>query len=257
MELAHAPLLFLVAVAAGALNSVAGGGSFLSFPALIFTGVPPINANATNTFALWPGTAASTAAYRRELARQKPRTVIPLVLTAFGGGLTGAVLLLKTPQRTFLQLIPWLLLMATLLLLFSPQISAWVRHRTGMHKSSRLAMLGGALIQLFIGVYIGFFGAGAGIMMLAMLAVLGMQNIHEMNGVKTLLATVGNGVAVATFILAKAIFWPQAVLMTLGATLGGYAGAYFALKVDPKKVRWFAIATGFAMTAYFFMKTGV
>jgi uncharacterized protein len=246
--------LFLVAVAGGALNSVAGGGGFLCFPALIFTGMPPINANATNTAALWPGTAASTAAYRGELAGHR-RMLIPLVLTGIAGGLVGAIILLRTPQTTFLHMVPWLLLVATLLLAFSSRVSRWI----GMHAAessgpSVRRVVVGAAMQLVIAVYIGFFGAGAGILMLAMLGMMGLRNIHAMNGLKTLLATISNGVALVTFMAARAIVWPQALLMLCGAVLGGYGGAWYAQRMNPKRVRYFAVFVGAAMTTYFFIK---
>jgi uncharacterized protein len=262
--------LFSVAFAAGALNSVAGGGSFISFPALVFAGVPPITANATNTFALWPGTAASTAAYRGELAGYR-RMMLPLIGTGIVGGVVGALLLLHTPQATFMRMIPWLLLAATLLLAFSGNVArligvqalcpnartSGVRWAPQVYASgpSRRRILQGAILQLLIAVYIGFFGAGAGIMMLAMFALMGITNIHAMNGLKTLLATVCNGVAIVAFIAARAILWPQALLMTGGAILGGYGGAWFAQKIPARYVRWFAIAVGAGMTTYFFVRT--
>ncbi|MFB3917897.1 MAG: sulfite exporter TauE/SafE family protein [Terriglobales bacterium] len=247
--------LFSVALVGGALNSVAGGGGFLCFPALIFMGMPPINANATNTAALWPGTAASTAAYRSEIAAYR-RMIAPLIITGILGGLMGAVLLLKTPQLTFLRMVPWLLLSATLLLVFSKHVTAWIgaHPQEGSDHPTRGNILRATILQLLIAVYIGFFGAGAGILMLAMLAVMGMRNIHAMNGLKVLLATVSNGVALTTFIVAKAVVWPQALLMVCGATLGGYGGAWYAQRVDPKLVRQFAVLTGACMTVYFFIK---
>lgn len=252
-----AALLFSVAVVAGALNSVAGGGSFLSFPALVLTGVPPIQANATNTAALWPGTLASVGAYRGELRGDKKRMLLPLVITGLTGGIIGAVVLLKTPQATFLRLIPYLLGIATLIFAFSGRITTWVRNRSEhMRNQTRMALLGGALIQLCIAIYIGFFGAGAGILMLAMLAIMGVESIHTMNAYKTVLATLCNGIALVPFIIAGAIFWPQALLMLVGAALGGYFGAYYAQKMNPVHVRWMVIAIGAGMSAYFFWRQG-
>jgi uncharacterized protein len=257
MTLHHGILLFLVATVAGAINSVAGGGSFLSFPSLLFTGVPPIQANATNTTALWPGTLASVGAYRNELRGEHKRMLIPLIITGIIGGLLGATILLKTPQATFLRLIPYLLGGATLLFAFSGRVSRFVRSRTEhFHQQTRLGMLGGALMQLCIAIYIGFFGAGAGILMLAMFAIMGVENIHTMNAYKTVLATVCNGIALLTFIVAHAILWPQAIVMTIGASIGGYYGAFFAQKMNPQHVRYIVIATGAAMSIYFFAKTG-
>jgi uncharacterized membrane protein YfcA len=283
--LREAALLFFAAVAGGIINSVAGGGGFICFPALLFTGVPPINANATNTIALWPGTAASVVAYRSEIYRQDRHTILPLALSSVIGGLVGALLLLLTPQHTFLRMVPWLMLIATLLFVFGGKITEYVRARTHFAPdaghSSELDLLDGtvdlqkngpkanapwptsarrtpptiALIQLAVSIYIGYFGAGAGIVILALLAVMGMQNIHSMNGIKTLLACSANGVALITFIVAHTIYWPQAVLMLCGAILGGYGGAWYAQRLRPAVVRGFVIATGCIMTAYFFWKT--
>lgn len=250
-------MLFAVAIVAGALNSVAGGGSFLSFPALLLTGVPPIQANATNTAALWPGTLASVGAYRNELRGEKKRMLIPLIVTGLAGALIGAFVLLNTPQKTFLRLIPYLLGSATVLFALSGRITAWVRERSHhMRNQTRMALIGGALIQLVIAMYIGFFGAGAGILMLAMFAIMGVESIHTMNAYKTLMATICNGIALVPFFVAHAVYWPQALLMLVGASLGGYYGAYFAQKMNPQHVRWMVIAIGAGMTVYFFVKQG-
>jgi uncharacterized membrane protein YfcA len=253
--IAHAPLLFLAAVAAGGINSVAGGGGFIAFPALVFAGIPPVNANATNTIALWPGTVASSGAYHRELRhRQTWRALAPLFIVSMLGSLVGASLLLRTPQRTFLRVVPWLLLGATLLFIFGARISSFIRARMARHqRADALHLAGITLLQLVVSVYIGYFGAGAGMIMLALFALMGMENIHTMNAFKTVLASVANGVAVVTFIVAGAVVWPQAVLMLVGAAIGGYAGAYYAQKLDPAVVRRLVIVIGIAMTAYFFL----
>lgn len=257
MGLHQAVMLFGVAAIAGALNSVAGGGSFLSFPALVLTGVPPIQANATNTAALWPGTLASVGAYRNELRGQNSRMLLPLMATGLTGALIGAFVLLNTPQKTFLRLIPYLLAGATIIFAMSGRITAWVRERSHhVRNQTKLAVVGSALLQLCIAVYIGFFGAGAGILMLAMLAIMGIESIHTMNAYKTVLATTCNGIALIPFFWAHAIYWPQALLMLTGASLGGYYGAYFAQKMDPRHVRWMVIAIGAGMAAYFFVKQG-
>jgi uncharacterized membrane protein YfcA len=251
----QAAFLFGAALVGGILNSVAGGGGFLVFPALIVTGMPPIQANATNTFALWPGTVASTGAYRNALSRQDRRMVLPLVVTGVAGGFIGAVVLLKTPPATFMRLVPWLLLSATLLFVFSRRISRWIRARTAhLQSSTKLNVVGAALVQLLIAIYIGYFGAGAGIMMLALFALMGLESIHTMNGLKTMLASICNGMALIAFIAAHAIVWPQALLMTVGAAIGGYGGAYFAQKLPPEHVRYFVIVTGFSMSLYFFVR---
>jgi hypothetical protein len=251
----RAIFLFGAAVLAGALNSVAGGGGFIAFPALVFTGMPPINANATNTAALWPGTVASTGAYRRALDREARQVLVPLIATGLVGGLVGAVVLLKTPPRTFLHLVPWMLLGATLLFVFSGRITEWIRRRTRhLESGSKLAMFGAALFQLFIALYIGYFGAGAGILMMALFAMMGVKSIHTLNGLKTLLASICNGMALVIFIAARAIWWPQALLMIAGAVAGGYGGAYYAQKMRPERVRLLVILIGFGMSAYFFVR---
>lgn len=256
LSLSNAALLFGVAIVGGAINSVAGGGSFLCFPALIFTGMPPIQANATNTTALWPGTVASVGAYRNELTGEKSRMLLPLIITGIIGGIAGALLLLKTPQATFLRLVPYLLACATLLFALSGKISQFIRSYTGHRHASPIGRAFGAAVQLIIAIYIGFFGAGAGILMLALLSVLGLESIHTMNAYKTVLASVCNGIAIVTFVVAGAIIWPQAILMLVGAAIGGYYGAYFAQKMNPMHVRWTVIAIGAGMSIYFFAKQG-
>jgi uncharacterized membrane protein YfcA len=252
----QAALLFTAAVVAGVLNSVAGGGGFIAFPSLIFTGMPPINANATNTVALWPGTMASVGAYRRELeGREKWKLVTPLLVVSIFGSVVGARLLLKTPQATFMRVVPWLLLSATLLFALGGKLSNWVRSRAERHAhASQAAQAGVVLLQLAVAIYIGYFGAGAGILMLALLAIMGMENIHTMNAFKTLLASLANAIAMITFIHARAVVWPQAILMTVGAALGGYGGAWYAQKLDQKVVRYLVIAIGAGMTTYFFLR---
>jgi uncharacterized membrane protein YfcA len=250
----HAILLFLAALAAGALNSVAGGGSFLSFPALMFAGIAPKIANATNTVALWPGTVASVWAYRRELTARK-RELISLGMVSLLGGVMGAVLLLKTPERTFVQILPFLLLAATLLFAFGSRISRAVRERIGHNEHQTTAyLIGVTIIQLLIATYGGYFGGGIGILMLAALALMGMEEIHAMNSLKTILASLINGVAVVTFIVARAVVWPEATLMIVGAILGGYGGAHYSQKMPPILVRRFVIAVGITMTGYFFVR---
>jgi len=257
-EINHPIFLFLAALTGGAVNSVAGGGSFISFPALLFTGMAPISANATNTVALWPGTTASAVAYRSTFTSDS-RTLLPPLLSACTvGGVLGALILLRTPPVTFLHLVPWLLLMATLLFVFSGRMTTWIRsragHAPGDQKLPKGLFLAGLFLQLVIAMYVGYFGAGTGILVLALLALLGMENIHAMNGLKTLLVSVANGVAIVTFIWARVIVWPQALLMIVGAAAGGYGGAYLAQKMNPQHVRWLVIVIGFAMAAYFFWR---
>jgi len=254
MHLFQGAFLFLAALVAGAINSVAGGGSFVSFPALLFVGIPPVNANATNTVALWPGQPASVWAYRGELRHLSRRTVLPLTLTGIVGGIAGAWVLLITPQATFMGLVPWLLLIATVIFVLSGRIARWVRERTAHSGHGEFATGRGVVLQLFIAFYIGYFGAGAGILILAMLALLGMDHIHTMNALKAWLTTVSNGVAMVLFVVSHAVYWPETILMIVASVLGGYFGAYFAQKTKPEHVRMMVIVIGFALTAYFFAR---
>jgi uncharacterized membrane protein YfcA len=255
MSIPQAILLFFAAMIAGALNSVAGGGSFISFPALLFTGIPPKLANATNTIALWPGSVASVNAYREEI--KKPFALrFWLMGISVIGGLLGAILLLVTPEATFGLLLPWLLLFALLLFIYGKKLSGALRDTVTKLKvptwATTLLILAA---QLFVAVYGGFFGGGIGIMMLAVLSLAGMDNIHTMNGIKTLLATCINGIAVLAFVVTQQVVWGPGVVMIIGAVLGGYFGAYYAQKISPVRLRQFVIVVGIVMTAYFFYRT--
>jgi uncharacterized protein len=252
LESAQILFLFAAAVAAGALNSVAGGGGFITFPALIFAGIPPIRANATGTMALWPGLLAGAVAYRGELGKQR-HLLAPLITASVIGGTTGALLLLRTPPHIFMKLVPFLLLGATLLFTFAERITPRATNNDG--RPARRALLTASVVQVFISIYAGYFGAGLGMITLAMLSTLRFGNIHAMNSVKTTLGTCSNGMAVGTFAIAGAILWPVALLMTAGAMLGGYFGAWYVQKLDPRRVRSGVVVIGFAMTAYFFVRT--
>ena len=262
VHFAHPVFLFFAAVLAGVINSVAGGGSFITFPALIFAGISPILANTTNTAAVWPGTVASTVAYRKAFTREARRLLLPLAITGVVGGILGARILLKTPPATFLRIVPWLLLGATLLFVFSGRITGWIRSRANLKDGEsvggsgtpRSLMAGVLFLELLVSIYVGYFGAGVGILFLSLLALMGMEDIHAMNGMKTLLVSIVNGTALATFIVARMIVWPQALLMLVGALIGGYGGAWVAQKTNPQHVRWLVIAIGFAMSAYFFVR---
>jgi uncharacterized membrane protein YfcA len=252
---------FLAAILGGTLNSVAGGGSFITFPALIYANVLPKLANATSTAALWPGSVASSWAFRKELVKQNKLLVLILVITSLIGGVGGAILLLATPQETFVRLIPFLLLAATLLFAFSPLVNRQLkqfainRKKAGTDSNLSWAVLSRvAVLQLIIAIYGGYFGGGIGILMLASLGLLGMENIHEMNAIKNVLASCINGVAVVTFIIAGAVVWPNALTMVVGAIIGGFGGAYYARKLDPKFIRGFVILVGCVITLYFLFK---
>ena len=253
MDTRHAIFLFAAGALGGALNAVAGGGSFVAFPALLFTGVPPVAANATNTLALWIGVTASGGAYRKRLNISR-RVMIPLILTSIIGGLAGAVLLIRTPAQTFLRVLPWLLLGATLLFAFGKHLTGPIAAGIS-HESRNAAVAGASVFELIVSIYGGYFGGGLGIMNLAMFAALGMTDIHAMNALKVVLGGVINGVATFTFVATGTIVWPQAVVMTLGALAGGYLAAHYAQKLPQAWIRTFVICIGSAMTVYFFIRT--
>jgi uncharacterized membrane protein YfcA len=244
--------LFVAGALGGALNAVAGGGSFIAFPALLFSGVAPIAANATNTVALWVGVTASSGAYRRHLDISR-RVMIPLTVTSLIGGIAGAYLLLHTPAQTFLRVLPWLMLGATLLFVFGGRLSRGSKSGIA-HDASTSALTVAVFYELIVAVYGGYFGGGVGILNLAMLAAIGMTDIHAMNALKVVLGGIINGVAVITFVVAGAVAWKQGTVMIVGALFGGYFGAHYAQKLPPALIRAFVVLVGTAMTIYFFWK---
>jgi len=244
--------LFVAGILGGALNAVAGGGSFVAFPALLLVGVPPIPANATNTLALWTGVTASGGAYRNRLDVPR-RVLMPLLITSFVGGIIGAFLLLKTPAHTFLRVLPWLMLGATLLFVFGNRLARGHPSSVG-HDATTAAILGASIFELVVAVYGGYFGGGVGIVNLAMLAAVGMTDIHAMNALKSILGMAINGIAVLVFIVKDAIYWPQGIVMIVGALVGGYLGAHYAQKLPQAWVRNFVILVGAGMTVCFFVK---
>jgi uncharacterized membrane protein YfcA len=246
-------LVAMAAFCAGAMNSVAGGGTFFSFPALLAVGVPPVAANASNSVALWPASLSGAWAYRKELARYK-RYLIPMGIVSLLGGVGGGLLLLATQDATFSRLIPWLLLFATVLFTFSGRISAWMRTReSGKPEGSAAALAGQAVVS----VYGGFFGAGMGIMMLASLAMAGHDDVHEINAIKNLLSAIIYSVTVLTFVTAGAVSWPYTIIMLATATLGGYWGASMARRIPAPWLRRFIITVGFMLTVFYFYKTTI
>jgi uncharacterized membrane protein YfcA len=252
LTLHNAIFLFFAGALGGGINAVAGGGSFVAFPALLFTGVPPIPANATNTLALVIGTTASSGAYPQKLNIPR-RVMIPLVLTSVVGGLAGAFLLIKTTAQTFLHVLPWLMLGATLLFAFGKHLTG--RISAGIsHDATNASVAGASLFELLVAVYGGYFGGGIGIMNLAMLSALGMTDIHAMNKLKVLLGGIINGVASVTFIATRAIVWPQAIVMSAGSVIGGLSSAHFAQKLPQSWVKSLVILVGTAMTIYFFIR---
>jgi uncharacterized protein len=269
-------VLFLAAFVGGALNAVAGGGSFIALPALLFAGAPAVAANATTTLALWPGSMASAVAYRRELSVTRP-WLVRLGGVSLVGGLLGGMLLVRTSDTSFLRLLPWLMLLAAATFTFGAPLVARLRRGDSLdliesglqaeapfplgppHLAPRTPHSAPVVpwwvlpLQLVIATYGGYFGGGIGIMMLALLAIAGMADIHEMNGVKSALAVAINGVALAEFVVSGTVLWGPGVIMMLGGIAGGYVGASMARRLSGGSVRIFVIAVAWAMTAYFFI----
>lgn len=229
----------------GAINSVAGGGSFITFPTLIFMGVPPISANATNNAAMWVGVLGSARGYKREIREHRKVLLAPALLSVIGA-LIGSLLLLRTPPTLFERLIPYLLLFATVVFALSP---LFTRERYGVRHHSPVQLV----LQFAVSVYGGYFGAGIGILMLAILAFSGLPNLNAMNGIKNALSIVINGVALVPFIVAGIVNWPIAVLMAIFALVGGYTGSRLFRLVPSLITRGVVIAIGIAMTSYFFL----
>ena len=241
-------LLFLAALISGALNAVAGGGSFVTLPMLLYAGVPPVSANATSTFAVWPASIASAVAFRREIA--PARKWLPLLgAISLVGGLIGGLLLVKTSDAWFLRLLPWLMLLSVATFTFAGRLRSKVQEGRPLELST-LALV----VQFAIATYGGYFGGGMGIMMLGTFAASGMTDIHEMNGLKALLAVLINGVALVEFILNGAITWKPGFVMMAGGIVGGYAGATIARRLNRELVRTFIIVIGWTMTIYFFLR---
>jgi len=241
-------LLLLAAFVAGALNAVAGGGSFLTLPALVFTGVPPVIANATGTVALLPGYMAGAWGLREDWQTPPGLGMRGVVALSLVGAAAGAALLLVMPDQTFRRIVPWLLLGATLLFAFSPQIR---RLTAGAQSASPVKA---ALGLLAVSAYGGYFNGGLGILLLALLSLLGQTNLHAMNGMKNLVSMLLTAIAVAIYAFGGLVHWPQALMMMVAATAGGYGGARAARRIPPQWLRAGIVLTGLVMAALFFAK---
>jgi uncharacterized protein len=252
LTLAHAIFLLSAAILAGALNAIAGGGSFISFPALAFTGIPLIPANATNNIGAWTGLVASSGAYRNRLNVSKA-VLVPLMIVSLIGGALGALLLLKTPAHTFNRLLPWLMLGATLLFVFGKKLTGRRVSNVEHHNTTTREIASASVFIFAVAIYGGYFGGGVGIVLLAMLTALGMSDIHAMNALKTVLSTAINGPPVLIFVIAKVIYWPQAILMMIGFVAGGYLGGHYGQRLPQVWVRAFVICVGAGMSLYFFV----
>ena len=242
--------LFITGAAfvAGTINAGAGGGSFLSFPAVLATGVAPISANATNNVAMWLGSLASAGSFRSELDVER-RVMTRMLLASTFGSIAGAMLLLRTSNAVFANLIPFLLLAATAIFIAGPALT---RATQSTSHTLRVDSPLGLAVQTMIAAYGGFFGAAIGILMLALLGVLGMHDLRRANALKVMLSTVINGVAVVPFVLAKVVAWEPAAFMSAGAIAGGFLGAALVKRLPSETMRRGVIAIACSMTAYFF-----
>jgi hypothetical protein len=255
-------VILLAGVAAGAINSIAGGGTLISFPALLWIGRDPVTANATNTVAIWPGSLAGAYGFRRELATVRG-WLLMLIVPSLAGGALGSWLLLRTPVSTFERLVPWLILAATLLLAAQEMIT---KNLSGAQRKTEAPGATGDpshslgmnffifIFQFIVGTYGGYFGAGMGILMLAALGLIGLTDLHQMNGLKNVLAVCINGVAAIYFIAANAVVWRDVLIMTVGTILGGLLGARVARRLGRKFVRAFVVGIGIVMTVVLLLK---
>ena len=245
--------LFLSAIIAGAINSVAGGGTLISFPTLIAFGISSIQANATNTAALWPGSLSSAFAYSRDLKPDR-KMVMMLLVPSIVGGLLGAFALVATPPELFSKIVPFLVLFATILFASRPVLDRVFKRDGTEEDVTGAGKVWGFLFQLFVATYGGYFGAGMGILMLGSMSIMGFRDIHRMNGLKTILGTLINFIAFVFFAWRGLVIWQLAILMTLGAIIGGYFGARFAKRIDQRFLRAFIVVIGVVVSVYLFFK---
>ena len=261
LNLSHLLLLSASALGAGALNAIAGGGSFLTFPALVWTGLPPIVANATSAVAVSPGYLGSALGFRRELAELPAARRHAEALICALGGLAGAGLLLVTPARLFSAAVPWLLLFATVLFALGPRLVAARRARSASApeaaisaSSSSSSLLAQRLGLFAVAVYGGYFNGGLGILLMALYTLTGESSLNTANALKNLNSLVLSLLSVAAFAWAGAVAWPQALVMMVAATLGGFIGARLARRLPAAWVRTGVVLTGLAMTAAFLLR---
>jgi len=246
--------LTVAATAGGAINAVAGGGTLVTFPALLVFGTPPIIANATSTLALVIGTSGGIYGYRRHLDPIRPWLWRFAPVSAVGG-LIGAVLLTCTSNQTFSKLVPFLILFATVLFLAQGTFRRLANFGAQASREGKHPAVGGAILfQLAVAIYGGYFGAGIGILMLASLGFIGLSNIHEMNALKTMLTSLINLVAAVWFILAGLVHWPKAGVMTAGALLGYFLGSHYAQRIPQQRVRQIITLIGYLISAATFYK---
>ncbi|MDD2608150.1 MAG: sulfite exporter TauE/SafE family protein [Giesbergeria sp.] len=250
--LPDALLLLAAAFGAGALNAVAGGGSFLTLPALVWTGAPPVVANATGTVALLPGYLASVWGQRQDMQAPPGLSLWAVALLSLLGGALGAGLLLLTPHATFSRIVPWLLLLATALFAFGPWLRQWASGTAGTAGAAPRWRVGVGLLA--VGVYGGYFNGGLGILLLAFWSLCGAMSLHQMNALKNGVSALLAAIAVAVYAAGGVVQWPQALLMMLAATAGGYTGARLARRIPVPWLRAGIVLTGLAMAALFFAR---
>jgi len=241
-------ILLVAALAAGLVNSVAGGGQLLAFPAMVFTGVPSVVANASSTVALFPGMFAASLAYRGHFKHLEGIPLKNALIASIAGGFVGALLLLLTPQTTFDAVIPWLLLFASLVFIFGRSISLMFKQKIHIGIPSLMAL------QFCLAIYGGYFGGGLGIVLLGVWTLLGHTDIHALNAYKTLLAGALNAAAVVLFILTGTVAWHGTLVMLVGSVLGGYLGAHTARRMNPDHVRKIISVISIAVTIAFFAR---
>jgi uncharacterized membrane protein YfcA len=248
----HYIWLVTASTIAGVMNAMAGGGSFLSFPAMLGMGVAPVQANATNTVALWPGQLTSLATLRGDVRKD----LLPAIgITSVIGGVVGAEVLLHTQQRTFLHMIPWLILVGTLIFGVSGYVGKWIKRRAAHpHRERRIPQFALACSLFPVCFYIGYFGAGGGFLVMTILALFGMEEMHQLNALKVFAAMTSNFCAIVTFIVTGAIEWRYCVISMAFAALGGWIGARTARRVPGPWLRGFVVATGLVISAYFFWR---
>lgn len=250
MTPAQIALLLGAAFIAGTVNSIAGGGTLFTFPALIGAGVAPLTANGSSTVALVPGSAAAVAGYWKET--MSSRRGLLFLVPSLIGGMSGAALSLRAGDAIFGRVVPWLILGATVLFLAQERIARRRKQPAAPAAGARLALFLG--VQLVIAIYGGFFGAGMGILMLATFSAAGMSDVHEMNGVKSLAAVFINGAAAVTFIASGRVLWLYAGIMSIASIAGGYAGARLARRAGQARVRQAVVFCGFALAALMFVR---
>jgi uncharacterized membrane protein YfcA len=248
MTIFELSLLASASFIAGIINSIAGGGSFLTFPALVFTGVPTIAANATSAVAVFPGYLSGALGFTKELKEYPKSKFLLLITLSIMGGIGGSLLLLITPASVFSYIIPWLLGFATLLFAFGDFVAKWAK------KNSNSNGFLGNLTTLIVCIYGGYFNGGLGIILLALFSTLGMRDIHLMNGLKNIMSFALSAASVVTFAIAGIVFWQQAIIMMIAATIGGYFGVVVARKLSKNTIRMIIVIIGLIMTVIFGIK---